>query len=127
MRLRSFRATGPVTDRALRQRSSVRSTRTSVQPENQEIRELTDSLVRLQAEFDNYRKRQAREFRRLSSQGKRELITELLDVLDNFDRAENHRSVDDQSPEEISEGLFKTVDQMRRILSQFGLRHWTSG
>lgn len=89
--------------------------------EKQEIRELTDSLVRLQAEFDNYRKRQAREFRRLSSQGKRELISELLEVLDNFDRAENHRSVDDQSPKEISEGLFKTVDQMRRILTQFGL------
>jgi molecular chaperone GrpE len=86
-----------------------------------EIHELTDSLVRLQAEFDNYRKRQAREFRRLSSQGRKELITELLVVLDNFDRAENHRSIDEESPQELAEGLFRTVDQMRRILSQCGL------
>jgi molecular chaperone GrpE len=86
-----------------------------------EIRELTDSLVRLQAEFDNYRKRQARDFRRLSSQGRKELISELLVVLDNFDRAWSHRSADGESPQELAEGLFRTVDQMRRIVTQSGL------
>jgi|GEM_PF-171136 len=89
---------------------------------DREIRELTDSLVRLQAEFDNYRKRQARDFRRLSSQGRKELISELLVVLDNFDRAwSHHRSADGESPQELAEGLFRTVDQMRRILTQSGL------
>lgn len=88
---------------------------------DREVRELTESLLRLQAEFDNYRKRQAREFRRLSSQGRRELIAELLVVLDNCDRAGNHRTMNDESPQELAEGLFRTVDQLRRILLQFGL------
>lgn len=88
----------------------------------EEIRELRESLVRQQAEFENYRKRQAREFRRLSIQGKRELMIELLAVLDNFDRAVAHRDENGHPPEEVSEGMFLTADLMRRILDQEGLK-----
>gem|GEM_PF-499378 len=87
-----------------------------------ENRELRESLIRLQAEFENYRKRQAREFRRLSIQGKRALMVELLAVLDNFDRAMLHRDENGHPPQEIAEGMFRTADLMRRILEQEGLQ-----
>jgi len=85
-----------------------------------EIAELKDQLKRLQAEFDNYRKRQAREFHRLCEQGKRDLITDLLPVLDNIDRAREHRD-QGTSSEEILPGLFQTMTQLDSVLAKEGL------
>lgn len=49
-----------------------------------------DDLRRLQAEFDNYRKRMMKEQTRAADAGARRLIEKLLPVLDNFDRAIAH-------------------------------------
>jgi len=84
--------------------------------------QLQDKLLRLQAEFDNYRKRQARDFRKLCDQGKIDLIKELLAVLDNYHRAENLVKEGGHSVEEITNGLMKTSEQLVEILKQEGLR-----
>ncbi len=92
-------------------------------PEPDPIRlQLQDKLLRLQAEFDNYRKRQARDFRKLCDQGKIDLIKELLAVLDNYHRAENLVKEGEHSVEEIANGLMKTSEQLEGILKQEGLR-----
>jgi molecular chaperone GrpE len=49
--------------------------------------EYLDSLQRLKAEFDNYRKRAAREQESLSSRASESLLKELLPVLDDLERA----------------------------------------
>jgi molecular chaperone GrpE len=49
-----------------------------------------DDLRRLQAEFDNFRKRTFRERQQLEARGKRRLVEALLPVLDNFERAISH-------------------------------------
>ena len=49
---------------------------------------LNNQYLRLAADFDNYRKRQAQEREGLINYGKIESLTKLLEVLDNFDRAE---------------------------------------
>jgi len=84
------------------------------------VESLREQVLRLQAEFDNYRKRQAREFHRLCTQGKRDLILEILSVLDNIDRGREHR--DTGAPaEEILPGLFQTAEQLSAILAHEGL------
>ena len=83
--------------------------------------QLQEKLLRLQAEFDNYRKRQARDFRKLCDQGKKELIQELLAVLDNYHRAEQLVKEGNHSVEEIADGLMKTSEQLVSILKQEGL------
>jgi molecular chaperone GrpE len=83
--------------------------------------QLQDKLLRLQAEFDNYRKRQARDFRKLCDQGKKELIEELLAVLDNYHRAEQLVKEGGHSVEEIADGLMKTSQQLVDILKQESL------
>lgn len=83
--------------------------------------QLQDKLLRLQAEFDNYRKRQARDFRKLCDQGKKELIEELLAVLDNYHRAEQLVNEGGHSVEEIADGLMKTSQQLVDILKQESL------
>jgi molecular chaperone GrpE len=53
----------------------------------QERDEYLDSLQRLKAEFDNYRKRTAREYEALSERATESLVKELLPVLDDLERA----------------------------------------
>jgi molecular chaperone GrpE len=54
--------------------------------ENQ-LDEQRDRLARLAAEFDNYKKRTTRDFSNLIKSANEQLIADLLEVLDNFDRA----------------------------------------
>lgn len=81
---------------------------------------MLEQVARLQAEFDNYRKRQAREFHRLCSQGKKDLVRELLAVLDNVTLARAHRDAG-SAAEEIVPGLFQTAEQLDAILAREGL------
>ena len=87
---------------------------------DKKIDDLKNDILCLHAEFDNYRKRQAREFRRLCQTGKKDLIVELLPVLDNFDRA---RILKDEGhpADEILAGMVQTVSMMMGILEKEGL------
>lgn len=53
-----------------------------------DFQNLNNQYLRLAADFDNYRKRQAQERENLINYGKTEAFSKLLEVLDNFDRAE---------------------------------------
>ncbi|MCJ7459634.1 MAG: nucleotide exchange factor GrpE [candidate division Zixibacteria bacterium] len=52
-----------------------------------EYKELEDRLLRVAAEFDNYKKRTAREFQSIIKNANEELISQLVGTLDNFQRA----------------------------------------
>jgi molecular chaperone GrpE len=89
-------------------------------PSPEDFCALMEDYRRLAADFDNYRKRQARDFNRLISQGRRQLITELLSVLDNFDRA--RETLDGTHPEsEIIAGLLQIGSHLESILQKEGL------
>lgn len=60
---------------------------TEVELLRRERDETADRLLRLQAEFDNYRKRQDRERRELGDHFAAELLGEFLPVLDDVERA----------------------------------------
>ncbi len=82
--------------------------------------ELLDRFQRLAAEFDNYRKRQARDFGRLIEQGRKKIVEELLTVLDNFDRARTVAQ-GDHSDKEVVDGIMQTSEQLQTILEKQGL------
>ncbi|MCK5132551.1 MAG: nucleotide exchange factor GrpE [Candidatus Sabulitectum sp.] len=82
--------------------------------------DLLDRYQRLAAEFDNYRKRQARDFNRLIEQGRRKLIEDLLTVLDNFDRA-RATCQGDHSDKEVVDGIMQTSEQLHGVLKKEGL------
>ncbi|MEA3267442.1 MAG: nucleotide exchange factor GrpE [Candidatus Fermentibacteria bacterium] len=82
--------------------------------------DLMDKLQRLAAEFDNYRKRQARDFNRLIDQGRKKLVEELLTVLDNFDRAKV-TCQGEHSDKEIVDGILQTSEQLHSVLKKEGL------
>lgn len=58
-----------------------------LEKKDQEIRELRDKYLRLQAEFDNFRKRTAKEKLELMQTAGKDVIISLLDILDDSERA----------------------------------------
>lgn len=82
--------------------------------------ELNEKYLRLFAEYENYRKRTAREVGEIIQRGAEKLISELLPILDNLDRATEHRN-DKTTFDEYVKGIALTEDQFRAILEQNGL------
>lgn len=87
--------------------------------------DLLDRYQRLAAEFDNYRKRQSRDFKRLIEQGRRKLIEELLTVVDNFDRAKT-TCREDHSDKDVVDGIMQTSEQLQNVLKKEGLEEVTT-
>ncbi len=81
---------------------------------------LEDRLLRLAAEYDNYRKRTAREFQQVVETANRDLILQLVDVLDNFQRAlDSAKSAKDFDP--FHEGVELIYTHLYEILTRQGL------
>ncbi|MGB6875288.1 MAG: nucleotide exchange factor GrpE [Candidatus Acidiferrales bacterium] len=81
--------------------------------------ELKNTLIRLQADFDNYRKRIDRERHQERHRGAELLVENLLPVLDGFDRAISaHR---DAAHDEYRKGFELIRKQMLDVLSKQGL------
>lgn len=62
--------------------------------ETSEYKELEDKYLRLAAEFDNYKKRMAKEYSRVLDTAADEIIGDILRVIDDFDRALSHEDAD---------------------------------
>jgi len=92
---------------------------------NVRINELNDKLLRLYSEFDNYRKRTIKEKTELSRTASEDLITELLPVLDDFDRAMKSFETTD-SLEALKEGVQLIYSKLRNILTNKGLQEISS-
>ncbi len=89
----------------------------------QEIDTLRDQLLRLAADFDNYRKRANREQQEVREYGTTNVLNEILPVLDNLDRALAH-SEGDKSP--VVAGVRLVVKQFHDVLSRFGVQPFAS-
>ena len=88
-----------------------------IQAENR-ARENWDRLVRLQADFENYRKRTLREREDLLKFAGEQVITELLPVLDNFERA---LAAGRESPGDFYAGVEMIYRQLSDVLKAQGL------
>jgi len=87
----------------------------------QEIAQWNDKYLRLYSEFDNYRKRSIKERIELSKTAASDLITTLLPVLDDFERALNAMDTDEDKENAIIDGINLIYNKLKNILSQQGL------
>jgi molecular chaperone GrpE len=85
------------------------------------IEELTDDLKRLQAEFENYKKRIAKEVAERSRAGVEAVVRDLLAVLDTFDKALEDAEKNDY-PGQLMKGLEGLHRQLIQTLQRHGLR-----
>ena len=79
---------------------------------------LQDQMLRLRAEFDNYRKRTAREIERIRKTAAESLLRELLPVLDNLERALAHAG---DTSGGLERGVEMVLVQLKDILARTGL------
>ena len=84
-----------------------------------------DRWMRLAAEFDNYKRRSARQFAELVQSANERLVTQLLPVLDNFERALNHEG-DDETLESFRKGVEMIFGQLHDVLKAEGLKSFDS-
>lgn len=87
---------------------------------SEEYSDLNNKYLRLHAEFDNYRRRTARENLELIERANAKILAELCEVLENFDRALETES-GAESHEEFLKGVNLISGQFSGILKDFGL------
>ncbi|SDW88736.1 molecular chaperone GrpE [Lutibacter oricola] len=84
-----------------------------------ELAQEKDKFLRLFAEFENYKRRTAKERIELFKTANEELMTVLLPILDDFDRGLNEiKKTDDK---ELLKGMELINSKLRNILTQKGL------
>ncbi|WP_271405137.1 nucleotide exchange factor GrpE [Tenacibaculum soleae] len=79
-----------------------------------------NKYLRLFAEFENYKKRTSKERIELFKTAGQEVMTVLLPVLDDFERALTHIE-DDKEAEELRKGVLLIYQKMVKTLEQKGL------
>lgn len=87
-----------------------------------ELADQKERYLRLYAEFDNFKRRSARERVELMQTAGKEVITSLLDVLDDCDRAEKQIKEDDMHDDPIHEGVLLIFNKLKTILAAKGLK-----
>ncbi|MCL4694262.1 MAG: nucleotide exchange factor GrpE, partial [Candidatus Hydrogenedentes bacterium] len=80
--------------------------------------ELADQLLRARADFDNYRKRMARDAERIRQTAAEGLIRDILPVVDHLELALKHA---EDHPGALGEGVAMVLKQFQDVLSRHGL------
>ncbi|MCC6712867.1 MAG: nucleotide exchange factor GrpE [Candidatus Dadabacteria bacterium] len=84
-------------------------------------KELYQRYIRLAADFENYKKRLAREKSDIITYGNEELIKALLNVLDNLERALSHSEGPEEDARAVLEGVKLVHKQFLSLLEKFGV------
>jgi len=96
-----------------------------LEEKEKEIKEHHDRLLRLAADFENYKKRAVREKEDWTKFANEDLIRVILPFIDNLERAVNHaEKVADTGV--LIEGVRLTLQQILQSLNKFGLSSFQS-
>jgi molecular chaperone GrpE len=91
----------------------------SVEKLQNELAEQKEKFIRLYSEFENFRRRTAKEKLDLTQSANEQLIKTILPVIDDFDRAE--KSYRDKNDKEM-EGFFLIHSKFKKVLEQSGVK-----
>lgn len=89
-----------------------------------QITDLTITLQRVQADFENYKKRVAGERQELLNNAKLAVLADLLPALDNFDRAAMHLP-DHLKDDPWAQGMSYVGTQLEQILDEMGVKKFS--
>jgi len=85
-----------------------------------QLQEKNDRILRLQADFENFRRRTMKEKEELAAVITQNLLTDLLPLLDNFERA---MAVEQTDVEAFQKGVEMIFTQLREVLDKHGLEN----
>ncbi len=88
----------------------------------QEARENYDRLLRVSAEFENYKKRASREMEEFRKYSNQSLIKELLSVVDNLELAMSSTSGHEAIDQGLLQGLEMTHREILKVFEKFAVK-----
>ena len=83
-----------------------------------ELADKDDKFLRLAAEYDNFRKRSAKEKSDIYASSKSDVINEILPIIDNFERAAQNSEADFDG---YKKGIELIFNQFLAVLKKFGV------
>ena len=86
-----------------------------------ELAEAKDKYLRLVAEFDNFRRRNAKERIELMQTAGKDIIVDMLNVLDDCDRAQKQIETSDDI-KQVKEGVLLVFGKLRNFLQSKGVK-----
>ncbi|MGA7143878.1 MAG: nucleotide exchange factor GrpE [Desulfobacterales bacterium] len=86
-----------------------------------EATENHDRLLRMAAEFENYKKRTAREMNDFRKFANESFVKAMLPVVDSLDLAITSASNDQQANSSLLEGVTMTLKEIYKVFEQFGI------
>ena len=111
------------TDKKAEKKKKKKSSKTlelDLEKSEAKVADLTDRYQRLMAEFENARKRNAKEQSRMYDIGAREVLGKLLPVIDNFERGIDALS-EEEKETPFAQGILKIYQQMMTAFTELGV------
>jgi molecular chaperone GrpE len=115
-------STERTTDEVSELKEQIEDVRKELEKQTAAAKEYLDAARRIQAEFDNHKKRIQREREEFVKSANEKLIYELLPILDDFERALSASC----SSEECETGICQIHDNLVSLLKSYGLEEISS-
>jgi molecular chaperone GrpE len=87
-----------------------------------EAKETYDRLLRVSADFENYKKRSSREMEEFRKYANQSLLKEMLSVVDNLELAINSSKDGNKTDQTLIEGLNLTLNEILRVFEKFNVK-----
>lgn len=97
-------------------KKKIKALEAALEEANAKADELNEKYMRMLAEYDNFRKRSAKERESVYADAVADALTSILPVLDNLERAEACKDADG-----LSKGLELTLKSFRDTLEKLGI------
>jgi molecular chaperone GrpE len=101
--------------------NSLKEMEARFEAKEEEAKETYDRLLRVTAEFENYKKRSAREMEEFRKYANQSLLKEMLSVIDNLELAINSSSDGKKADKTLIEGLNLTLNEILRVFEKFNV------
>ena len=103
-----------------RRKPDVKALETELEKKEAEVAELKDKYQRLMAEFENARKRNAKETTKMFDIGAKSVLEKLLPVIDNFERGLNAVSEEEKETAFV-QGVDAIYKQLMTVFGEIGV------
>jgi molecular chaperone GrpE len=93
-----------------------------LEAKEKEAEDTYERLLRISAEFDNYKKRSSREMVEYRKFANQSLIKEMLSVIDNLELAMNSTNVHKAIDKDLLQGLEMTYKEILKVFEKFNVK-----
>ena len=101
--------------------NSLKEMEARFQAKEEEAKETYDRLLRVSADFENYKKRSSREMEEFRKYANQSLLKEMLSVVDNLELAINSSSDGKNADKTLIDGLNLTLNEILRVFEKFNV------